>query len=145
MLGDHEGQGDLFLGTHSIHASAVAREKNSQLIQRRVTTVDELVYSKKVPVPHVIKLDIEGGEYAALCGAGKTIREFKPHLVFESDDNMKRFGYSRKDLLALLDTLGPYDFYYVSELGQLAPVTKSNLHADYSDILARADVRRPAT
>jgi FkbM family methyltransferase len=49
---------------------------------REVETValDALVFEGRLPVPQVIKIDIEGGEAAALRGAVETFRMHKPVL-----------------------------------------------------------------
>ena len=90
-------------------------------------------------------MDIEGGELSALSGAKKTIADNQPAMVFESDENMNRFGYSRKELLDLIANLGSYDFFFInSENNQRIPITESNIAAEFSDILALSS-RSPRT
>jgi hypothetical protein len=48
----------------------------------RRTTIDDLA-ATAFP-PHLIKLDIEGGEVDAIEGASKTLREQRPHLIVET-------------------------------------------------------------
>jgi hypothetical protein len=141
MLGQVEGEAELFVGSHAIHASAKPREKNSARVARRVFTIDSLVRNNQVPAPDVIKMDIEGGELSALLGAKAVIATHKPHIVFESDENMKRFGYERKDVLELLSACAAYEFYFIENNGSLVPVVTSNLNAPYSDILATVRAR----
>ncbi len=139
MLGDKEGTADLFIGSHTIHASAVPREDGSRRIERQVLTLDRLVSEKHLPPPDVIKLDIEGGELSALRGAQALLQNFQPHLIFESDENMQRFGYHRQDLLDLLSSQADYDFFFIPpDSPTLVPLTAENAQSDYSDILARS-------
>ena len=46
-----------------------------------VRTIDSLVASKDVSRIDFLKMDIEGSELAALQGAEKTLRQFKPKLA----------------------------------------------------------------
>ena len=79
--------------------------------------IDTLVADGTIPAPAVIKIDVEGGELAAFRGAEETIRRHRPHIVFESDENTGRFGYTRSELLAYLESLAPYRFFSVSAAG----------------------------
>lgn len=46
-----------------------------------LVTVDSYVAQKELSNVGLIKMDIEGAEKAAIIGAEKTIREFRPHLL----------------------------------------------------------------
>ncbi|MCX7113659.1 MAG: FkbM family methyltransferase [Proteobacteria bacterium] len=138
MLGETIGEANLYVGSHSIHASGVAREKNSTCIKRSVTTIDYMIEASLIPPPNVIKLDIEGGELAALSGARKTIISYRPHIIFESDENMERFGYTRNDVINLIKTMGIYDFFFISGTNcELIECANDNSSFAYSDILAK--------
>jgi len=138
MVGESWGEADLFIGSHSIHASAVAREEKSNRIKRVVVSVDDLMENKVIPPPDLIKLDIEGGELAALLGAGKTIGRYQPTIIFETDDNMTRFHYTRQDILDAILEMGTYEFFFLSvENSELIPLSAENKSLDYSDIVAR--------
>ena len=76
MIGEASGRTNLYIGSHAIHASARPRERHSSSVSRRVVTIDSLVESDQVMVPDLIKMDIEGGEMAALLG-GKQYDELK--------------------------------------------------------------------
>jgi FkbM family methyltransferase len=137
MVGQSDGEAELYVGPHAIIASARPREKHSTRIARPVVTIDALLQSDQVMAPHVIKMDIEGGELSALLGAKNAISTHKPHIIFESDhQNMKRFGYERKDVLQLLSEYASYKFYFIDLDGSLIRVEASNLNAPYQDILA---------
>lgn len=137
MIGESRGEANLYVASHSIHASAVTREKNPTCIRRRISTIDEMVETGSIPPPNVIKLDIEGGELAALSGATKTIASCRPHIIFESDENMERFGFTRKDVLDVIKATGSYDFFFIGGTNcRFIKLEEPNLSSGYTDIIA---------
>jgi FkbM family methyltransferase len=129
MLGDEEGESELFVPAHSIHASAVSRQKNAESVTCRMYTIDGLVRREILPKPDVIKMDVEGGEIAVLRGAEQVIHTHSPAIVFESDVNMVRFGYDRQQIMAYLSTLSPYEFSFATNDadGTLVPIGQDNI------------------
>jgi FkbM family methyltransferase len=129
MLGDEEGESELFVPAHSIHASSVTRQKNAASLICKAYTVDGLVSRGTLPSPDVIKMDVEGGEIAVLRGAASVIRAHGPAIVFESDMNMVRFGYDRKQILNYISTLSRYEFSFATngDDGGLLPITQENV------------------
>jgi FkbM family methyltransferase len=111
MLGDSEGESDLFLTSHSLHASMVPREPSAARLPRSVATVDGMVSSGSIPPPDVMKLDVEGAELKVLSGARNTIVSRRPGIVFEANENMARFGHTVRDLVELVGSLAPYEFF----------------------------------
>lgn len=137
MVGARQGEADLYIGSHSIHASSVAREKNSKRLKRQVVTVDSMVAAGCIPPPGTVKIDIEGGELSALLGARNTIARHHPCIIFESDTNMDRFEYSRKDIIELINQIAPYNFFFITGTEcSLLRLNNENLSLDYTDILA---------
>lgn len=73
---------------------------------KELVEVDSIDNTIKEPVSF-IKMDIEGSEYRALCGAKETIRKYKPRLAISIYHRME-------DILVLPELimgLGEYDFY----------------------------------
>jgi hypothetical protein len=62
------------------HNSAVGRLEVTGTSRVRTTTLDELVLSGRVDPPQVIKMDIEGGEAAALRGGKRTLELHHPTI-----------------------------------------------------------------
>lgn len=131
------GTAELFVGTHSIHASTRPRERRSEVLRLPAVTIDSLVGSGKIAPPNVIKIDVEGGELAAFQGAASTLRQHAPHIVFESDVNTARFSYTRKNLLDFLCSVAPYRFFKLPENG---PVVLTPLADDLEASEHPADV-----
>ena len=50
----------------------------------RKVTLDQLVLSKEISVPDLIKFDIEGEEYNALLGASQILDEYGPVILCET-------------------------------------------------------------
>jgi hypothetical protein len=79
-----------------------------------MTTLDALVAGGTLPPPDVIKIDVEGGEWDVFLGARQTLAAHRPAIIFESDANAKRFGYTRRQLCDLLHSTAGYRFYIAS-------------------------------
>lgn len=119
LLGDTDGSGELYLTSHAIHASMVPRESHFTKISLSLHRIDTLVRDGTCRPPQLVKVDTEGAEMKIFHGMDETIRSSSPSLVFEADENMKRFGYSGDDLVAYLGTLRDYDMYSILPEGRL--------------------------
>lgn len=60
----------------------------STIIKAHVTTADKLIEDCVVPAPNFIKLDIEGGEHAAIEGMRRTIDTRRPRLLIEGSQEL---------------------------------------------------------
>jgi FkbM family methyltransferase len=89
MLGETSGTGKLFLTSHCIHASVIPRETKARETTYGITTLDEQVHSGRLPPPNLIKMEVEGSEWAVCRGAKPVLSTFRPLIVFEADSNMR--------------------------------------------------------
>lgn len=85
-LSDKAGISDFnFVVTNPAYSGLIRRPYDrpeyDETIQVEVTTLDQIIPAETVV--HLIKLDIEGGEYNALQGATTILRKFRPYLLFE--------------------------------------------------------------
>lgn len=58
-------------------------EKSLEGVVVDVVSMDDLVYHQGFPVPDLVKIDLEGGEGAALFGMKRLLRERRPTLLIE--------------------------------------------------------------
>jgi FkbM family methyltransferase len=124
ILGAEPGEVDLFIPASTIHASVVARDGRSQRLACAKTTIDAEVERGALPALDVIKMDVEGAERSVVQGALETIARHEPSIVFESDINQDRFGYSRADLCAELRFCADYRFFAVEREGGFTPLDR---------------------
>src|SRR5262245_59824225 len=102
MLGKEEGEGTLFVTSHSIHASTIPRERHYRKLRVPLRTLDGLIAAGAVAPPDVIKIDVEGSELNIFQGADAMLQAHQPSIVFEADENMDRMGFTADDLFGLL-------------------------------------------
>jgi hypothetical protein len=127
----------------------VEREASGRL--KESETIDAIVEATGLE-PTFIKLDVEGGELAALRGAEATVKRLRPTLVVEvSDAQLLELGDSARKLDRWLVDHG-YDAFAVtgdrngrSPEWQLEPVAGSldQIHGDLFDIVARPKAAAP--
>jgi FkbM family methyltransferase len=134
MLSSSAGDAVLFVPEHSIHASSIGRTPGAVEVRCTKVTLDSV--ASGLPAPNLIKIDVEGAEFDVIQGARETIAAHRPLIVFESDQNADRYGYSRAGLLNLIRSLGDYHFVFVSPAG-MSQVDPANIDSvAHSDILA---------
>jgi FkbM family methyltransferase len=94
-LGSHNAQGHL-IGSEADHTVKVKTVK-----------LDTLVFSQAAAPPDLVKCDIEGGEYEALKGAERTLRQFSPVIFLATHGQevhqrccawLRELGYDLKPL-----------------------------------------------
>ncbi len=112
-------------------------------LQCEVTTIDKIVAAGRIPMPDIIKCDIEGGEFHCFAGAKETLgSDNAPIVLFEANINSTR-GYglgisAAMEFLAGLD--GPcYTFFRVCEPDRLEAI--SSIDFLHGNILAVPKLR----
>lgn len=104
-------------------------------------TLDEMVYERGYQPPDVVKIDVEGYEYAVLSGARRVLAEHQPAVIFELSPGTLRYGYSPAMLSNLLLEAGDYLFYTV-KCAPLLPIEFAAKAESQCDILAIPPRRR---
>jgi FkbM family methyltransferase len=80
-----------------------------------LNSLDDLIENKKIAIPNIIKIDVEGAELQVLKGAKRTISKYRPSILLEySENTSKDAGYS-KDLLLNILELDNYNIYGIPE------------------------------
>ena len=105
-----------------------------------MASIDGLVASGAMPPPTLMKIDVEGAELMALRGARQVCAKHRPFIVFESDDNMRRFDYAKTDVFEIIRSFADYRFYDIvpdnrGGLRGLLPLTSPE-KSQQDDILA---------
>lgn len=90
------------LGTGPTYAETIFGKSREHLVEVAVTTIDQEV--ERWGAPHLIKLDIEGGEFDVLSGSVQLLEQQRPILVSElsSGGDEKLNGSSRAVLATKL-------------------------------------------
>jgi FkbM family methyltransferase len=104
----------------------------------RSVTLDSLVQEQQLRRVDIIKMDIEGGEEAALRGARETIDQYHPLLFLElSHRSLQHQNSSAASLLALLSDYGYRVHGYESSTGlpssEPRPCSEENIVAVYGN------------
>ncbi|SMC26362.1 methyltransferase, FkbM family [Desulfacinum hydrothermale DSM 13146] len=108
---DREGSTELFVPRGSSGAAGVYKSFSAtgehRVLKVGLKRLDDLVLSLRLPGSLFVKLDVEGHELAALKGCRDLIRERKPKLMIEiNNDAMHSAGVSIEDYVAFLKAMG---------------------------------------
>jgi FkbM family methyltransferase len=121
-LGEGAGRTRFYVSAGGEMSSLFAPPVASVPVEVEIVRADEVVSG---PVD-VVKLDIEGGELAALRGMEGLFDAAQPHALFLecNPELLERAGTSREDLLAWLAAHG-YEVEWIDEArGRTAPLTE---------------------
>ena len=99
------------------------------------TTIDDYVISSG-DIPDLIKLDIEGGEMAALKGSINTIEKYKPVIILEGGDEGRNESTSTRSCLNFLTEQG-YSFFEYDPKTNSIVTHKMKQKYKYCNILCR--------
>jgi len=65
-------------------SSSMGKVSSSGNLKVKMVNLDELFAKGDIPVPHYIKMDIEGGEMGALAGARRLLTECRPAIFLST-------------------------------------------------------------
>ena len=118
----------LMPGGASIEGETVAGLRNSnmpvQTEQISITTLDDDIRENALPAPGFIKIDIEGGELAALQGARETLMKHKPELFLEMHG--ETMNLKRRNVAALVDCLNASGYRDILHVESGTKITPAN-------------------
>lgn len=89
-----------------------------------MTTLDEIWERSARARVSVMKLDIEGGEAGAMCGAERMIRECRPHIILEwNEENLRAYGRDPGEICEIAKKFG----YIALSVPDLLPILPEQL------------------
>lgn len=126
----HVYSDDTFSSLHHRRAEDLEQYalKPADTVTVAVETLDFLRQRDTLPPPHIVKIDVEGGERDVLRGAAGTLTTHRPALLMEySCINTANAGYPREELLDLLRSSGYDQIYGLYRNSDRHPYTGSAL------------------
>ena len=142
MLGERDATGELYLTSHSIHASSIPREGRFRKVEVSMRTIDSLSRDAILDDPDVVKIDVEGGEMAVFRGARETFSRSTPSIIFEADENLHRFDIEPNALLEMIATFGEYRFFEIDKRGALNSIARIENEGNFLALSARHELPR---
>lgn len=143
-LGDSEGsvpiydvEQEFFDGTRNEGVTSLfaAEGRNRPREYVKVRRLDDVLNEMGVSRVDVMKLDIEGAEWAALRGATTTIQQCRPILILEiGRETCRAAGYEAESFAAWIQGLG-YRLERIGNNGVTSPLDAAALD-DYQNIVA---------
>ena len=124
----------LSIPEHQGHASLESEfeQPGSDRIQVQLRRLDDLVAEQHLPLPDVIKIDVEGHEVPALTGALETLSASQPHVLFEAN-NDEQF----KEVKNILAGVADYQYFYANgSYRPLLPVADKQDSGHKFDVIA---------
>ncbi len=120
-VGEAPGAITLHVPAHALHASIMpSGAKGDREVVCPLISLDNAVFVQNLKAPNLIKIDVEGAELGVLKGARRVLKEFRPVVIFEANDNCERFGYHRRELFTEISAAGDYHFFKVAPGDTLA-------------------------
>jgi FkbM family methyltransferase len=131
-VGDHRGVVHLrgAKGREALAGNAVVADSG---VAAQLKTIDSIAEAHELERCDLIKLDIEGCEFAALRGAEHLLRRCRPVLYLELNAHwMNHFGWTVGDLLNYLE---PFRYELMTERGE--PLRTETGRAGVESVWAR--------
>lgn len=131
--------------TSDVHkglGSIYGQEGDTPLQQTHMLTLDSWIEKNKIIESiDLIKIDIEGAEYACLQGAKACIEKFRPQIIIEIQNySSAQAGHKSTDILDYLSHFN-YVFYTINLKGGLTPldVTKPR---EFQNVLCMPNINK---
>jgi FkbM family methyltransferase len=150
-LGESEGTADLYVvggmdtGCNSLRQPDI--KSPVRMIRVPVKTLDQVLSEQSISSVDFMKLDIEGGEFAALKGATRLLEGSHPPVILceVQDQRTAPWGYAARSIIEYLSLRG-YLWFEPQENGRLRPLPMAtNYDGNYVawPQVREADGRKP--
>lgn len=117
---EHPGGNSLYKENPDLSPLAEQLFPEDMKVKRKTNTLDDIVKLNALPLPDLIKMDIQGAELKALKGATETLKSCH-HLILELQHKDYNFGAPKaQEVIDYLDSIGfelQGDMFCGSELG----------------------------
>ena len=110
-VGEKPGTVTLHVPSHSVHASLAALSEKCNDLQVPMVSLDAMVEAGELPIPTVIKVDVEGAEFQVLRGSQRILQKHSPILLVEANYNSGKFDYTRESVLHWITQQSDYTFF----------------------------------
>jgi len=108
-LGNEKGSFKLYIDTESNRGGnriKINEDENQKYTTISVERLDDWIFNKNITQLNLIKIDVEGFETNVIKGGLETIKQFKPKMFIELDDeNLRNVGSNAKELIKILEAL----------------------------------------
>jgi FkbM family methyltransferase len=103
-LGEKASQSFIYrleASNEGMNSLAKQGEKGEEIGVCSIYSLDQILIEKNIPIPDLVKIDVEGSEFNLFKGAKQLLAsENPPTMIVElSRGTMKRFGYEPEDLV----------------------------------------------
>jgi len=124
---DRSRSAEFFIPSHASGSAGVFRgfsgSSRHKKINIALTTLDESLVDIPIRQSLFLKIDVEGSEYDALIGAGKTIERHRPAILFEVNPrSATAAGHGVRELFELLCEMGYSSVCEIDEFPQRRPI-----------------------
>ena len=88
-------------------ARQIEGEPRAVVLDVEIYALDQARIENDLPIPHFIKMDVEGMEHAALRGMAETLRRYQPRLSIEMHGaTMEQKEANARSVVMFLETVG---------------------------------------
>lgn len=115
-LSDRDGSGILSVPQENFGRSTLSDQRNARSIDVRLVMLDTFCEFNNLKL---LKIDVEGHEYRALCGARQVIKRHQPIILFEQHIN--DFSEGKSEVVSLLEEMGYKDFAVIKKYPRPLP------------------------
>lgn len=107
-----------------------ATDNTAESLQISSSTLDNLLHIGNLNHLTLAKMDIEGAEILALKGATSLLQQQRPHVWILELLNGENHGYSKQDIVKLLQDYGYGLYHYNADTNQLQSITLESVRSD---------------